>query len=67
MTNMDNEDGVRRLQRRMEGLGVFRKLALAGAKEGDTVRIRGVEFDYVDEDADDEDEEQDGPDDEEQP
>ena len=54
MTNMDNEDGVRRLQRRMERLGVFRKLALAGAKEGDTVRIRGVEFDYVDEDANDE-------------
>ncbi len=54
MTNMDNEDGVRRLQRRMEGLGVFRKLAQFGAKEGDTVRIRGVEFDYVDEDAEDE-------------
>lgn len=51
MTDMDNYYGVRRLQRRMERLGVFAKLKAAGAKEGDTVRIREIEFDYIDEDA----------------
>jgi len=53
MTDMNNEFGVRRLQRRLEGLGVYRKLKEAGAEEGDTVRIRDVEFDYIDEDAPD--------------
>ena len=54
MTDMENEDGVRRLQRRMERLGVFRKLKTAGAQQGDTVRIRDIEFDYIDEDLEDE-------------
>ena len=54
MTNMDSEEGVTRLQRRMERLGVFRKLKAAGAQQGDSVRIRNVEFDYIDEDAEDE-------------
>jgi GTP-binding protein len=53
MTDMDNEYAVRRLQRRLERLGLFAKLKTAGAEEGDTVRIRDVEFDYIDEDADD--------------
>jgi GTP-binding protein len=51
MTDMENEDGVRRLQRRLERWGVYRKLKEAGAAEGDTVRIRDIEFDYIDEDA----------------
>lgn len=51
MTDMENEMAVRRLQRRLERLGVFRKLAAAGAAEGDTVRIRNVEFDYIDDEA----------------
>ena len=54
MTDMENEDAVRRLQRRLERLGVFQKLKEAGAEQGDTVRIRTVEFDYIDEDAPDE-------------
>lgn len=54
MTDMQNEYGVRRLQRRLERLGVFDKLKSAGAQQGDTVRIRDVEFDYIDEDALDE-------------
>ena len=53
MTDMGNEDAVRRLQRRLERLGVFRKLKEAGAEQGDNVRIRDVEFDYIDEDAPD--------------
>ena len=51
MTDMDNEMAVRRLQRRLERLGVFNKLKIAGAAEGDTVRIREVEFDYIDDEA----------------
>lgn len=51
MTDMGNEYALRRLQRQLERWGVFRKLKAAGAQEGDTVSIRGVEFDYVDEDA----------------
>lgn len=58
MTDMENEDAVSRLQRRLERLGVFDKLRAAGAREGDTVRIRDVEFDYVDEFGDDEDADQ---------
>jgi len=54
MTDMDNEIAVRRLQRRLERLGVFKKLKAANAAEGDTVRIREVEFDYIDDEAPDE-------------
>ena len=53
MTDMENEDGVRRLQRRLERWGVFKKLKEVGAEEGDTVRIQKVEFDYIDDDAQD--------------
>ena len=55
MTDMENEYAVSRLQRRLERMGVFAKLKAAGAEEGDTVRIRDVEFDYIDEDLEDED------------
>ncbi|MBB6049330.1 GTPase ObgE [Armatimonas rosea] len=51
MTDMGNEYAVRRLQRQLERWGVFTKLKTFGAQEGDTVRIRTTEFDYVDEDA----------------
>ena len=51
MTDMGNEYAVRRLQRQLERWGVFAKLKTAGAQEGDSVRIRTAEFDYVDEDA----------------
>jgi Obg family GTPase CgtA-like protein len=51
MTDMDNEIAVRRLQRQLERWGVFRKLKTEGAKEGDTVRIKAIEFDYTDDDA----------------
>ena len=58
MTDLSNEYALRRFQRSLERAGVNRKLKAMGAKEGDTVRIRDVEFDYEDEDlADDEEEE----------
>jgi GTP-binding protein len=63
MTDMGNEYAVSRLQRRMERFGVFAKLKAAGAQEGDTVRIRDVEFDYIDEDADEEEPDEDEVDD----
>ncbi len=50
MTDMENDYGVRRLQRSLDKIGITNKLREMGAKDGDTVRIRGIEFDYEDED-----------------
>jgi GTP-binding protein len=50
MTDLDNDYAVRRLQRTMDRLGITNKLKAAGAKDGDTVRIGAIEFDYEDED-----------------
>ena len=47
MTDLENEHALRRLQRRFEGIGLFRKLKEAGAVEGDTVQIRDMAFDYI--------------------
>ena len=48
MTDMGNADAVRRLQRACRRFGIFDALRAAGIQEGDTVRIRKVEFDFVD-------------------
>jgi GTP-binding protein len=45
-TRVTSEDAVDWLQERLEKLGLFAALASAGAKEGDTVRIAGVELEY---------------------
>jgi GTPase len=45
-TDMDNEEAVTRLQRRLISLGVERELASAGARAGDEVRIGDVSFDF---------------------
>ena len=50
MTNLDNEEAVRRLQRRLERMGVYKALRELGAEDGDTVRIGIAEFDYLSED-----------------
>ncbi|HZT44155.1 MAG TPA: GTPase ObgE [Chthonomonadaceae bacterium] len=50
MTDLDNEYALRRLQNMLEKIGVNRKLKAMGAKQGDTVRIRDIEFEYEDED-----------------
>jgi GTP-binding protein len=50
MTDLDNEHALRRFQRTLEKSGVNRKLRDLGAQDGDTVRIRDVEFEYQDED-----------------
>ena len=51
MTDMNNEAALHRLQRTLERSGVINKLRALGAKEGSTVRIRDIEFNFVDEDA----------------
>jgi GTP-binding protein len=50
MTDLENEYAVRRLQKSLDKIGVTGKLKALGAKDGDTVRIHSVEFDYEDED-----------------
>lgn len=50
MTDLNNEEGLRRLQRRLERLGVYRKLKELGAETGDIVKIGPAEFDYYSED-----------------
>lgn len=47
MTDLDNEEAVRRLQRTLERLGLEEALKQAGVKEGDTVRIGKFEFTYL--------------------
>jgi len=51
MTDLDSEEAVARLQRRMRQAGVDKALRGAGATEGDTVRIGAVEFEWSDEDS----------------
>jgi GTPase len=51
MTDLDSEEGVARLQRRLRQAGVDTALREAGCGEGDTVRIGAAEFDWSDEDA----------------
>ena len=46
-TNLDNEEALARLQRKLIALGVERMLAEAGAKEGDEVRIGPATFDFL--------------------
>jgi GTPase len=45
-TDMDNEEAVIRLQRRLITMGVERMLADAGARTGDEVRIGAIAFDF---------------------
>jgi GTPase len=48
MTDLENDDAVRYLHRRLEQAGVIHRLRLLGAKDGDKVRIGDVELDFVD-------------------
>jgi GTPase len=49
MTDLENRDAVRYLQRRLDRIGVFEKLRKAGAEEGDSVTIGEFEFEFTDE------------------
>ena len=46
MTNLDNDEAVGRLQRKLISMGVEKALIEAGAKEGDEVRIGDAAFDF---------------------
>lgn len=47
MTDMESDEGIQRLQRSMERMGVFAALKEHGVTEGDRVMIRGITLDYV--------------------
>lgn len=49
MTDLNSEEAVARLQRRLRVAGVDAALAAAGCVEGDTVRMGRAEFTYVEE------------------
>lgn len=46
MTNFDNEEALRRFQLAWKRLGIDEALRERGIEEGDTVRIRGLEFEF---------------------
>jgi GTPase len=46
MTDLGNDEGVRRLQRKLITMGVERVLQESGAREGDEVRIGDVAFEF---------------------
>jgi GTP-binding protein len=46
MTNFDDDEGVRRFQRIWRSQNIDEALRARGIKEGDTVRIRGMEFTF---------------------
>ncbi|WP_227767591.1 GTPase ObgE [Zhaonella formicivorans] len=48
MTNFENEESLRRFQNIMNKMGVVDALREKGAKAGDVVRIKDLEFDFVD-------------------
>jgi GTP-binding protein len=47
-TNLDNEDALKRFLLILRKMGVDKSLREKGAKDGDTVRIGKVEFDFMD-------------------
>jgi len=48
MTDLSNEEAVRYLHRRLEQLGVIKRLRDLGAKDGDQVTIGAIQLDFVD-------------------
>lgn len=54
MTDLENEFAVRRLQKSLDKIGVTKRLRSLGAQDGDTVKIRDIEFNFEDEDKTDE-------------
>lgn len=48
-TDTNNEYALRRLHRQLDKMGVIKELRDQGAKHGDTVTIRGLEFNFHDE------------------
>jgi len=47
VTDLSNEEALHRMQKRLRGLGIFKRLKELGAQEGDLVRIGEVELEYT--------------------
>ncbi len=47
ITDLSNEEALWRMQKRLRGLGIFKRLKELGAQEGDIVRIGDVELEYT--------------------
>lgn len=47
MSDLERDEGIRRLHRQLQTRGVLARLAEEGAEEGDTVRIGDTEFEYT--------------------
>ena len=47
-TQFENEDSLNRFLQIVEAMGVVKALRKAGVKDGDTVNIGGLEFDFMD-------------------
>ena len=47
ITDMRNREAVHRLMNIIKAMGVYEELARVGAEEGHTVKMGGIEFDYV--------------------
>ncbi|MEA4853850.1 MAG: GTPase ObgE [Christensenella sp.] len=45
--NPDEPDSMRHFHKLLKDMGIIKKLVAAGAKDGDTVRLNGEEFDFV--------------------
>lgn len=52
-TNLESEKGFAFFQRFMEEQGIIKRLKRMGLKEGDSIRIYGHEFEYLDSEGDD--------------
>lgn len=48
MTDLGNDEALRYLHRRLERMGVIRRLRRLGAKHGDRVRIGDIQLGFVD-------------------
>lgn len=48
MTNLEHDESIMRFSRQLRGMGVDEALRERGAKNGDLVRIRKFEFEFVD-------------------
>ncbi|MDZ4859545.1 MAG: GTPase ObgE [Candidatus Hydrogenedentes bacterium] len=46
MTNFDNDDAVRHLEKRLQKMGIFKALKRLGAEEGATIFIADAELEY---------------------
>lgn len=54
MTDLENEESLRRLQAKMGRMGILKELRRRGIKDNDTVRVGEFEFDWFDEEKQDE-------------